>query len=465
MFMTNAKAFDDMPTAASFDTLPRSTLFGLPIVNATLDQATDDLLRGGKRLRVSFVNAHCINQMQHNTDYRAALLTADRVLPDGIGVELAARMNGQSLAANLNGTDLVPHLLRKARTMGLSVFLFGGRPGVAEDAAERLLRDMHGLRIVGTRDGFGGAADADEAIAAINASGADIVLVALGVPMQDVWLARNAHRLNARLTLGVGALLDFLANRVSRAPALVRRAKMEWVWRLAMEPRRMARRYLIGNAVFMLRETRHALRTHATTQSGTAAKRLLDLAVSGGALVLLAPLFVLVALMLKAESSGPIFFRQTRIGKDGQPFTIFKFRSMYQSSGQPSAALRAQSDRQGICFKSRNDPRVTRVGRVLRRYSIDELPQILNVLLGDMSIVGPRPALPEEVAAYPANALGRLAVKPGLTGIWQVSGRAEINFDRMVAMDLAYARSHSILLDLLLIAMTFRAVISGRGAY
>ncbi|MGL4414081.1 sugar transferase, partial [Roseinatronobacter monicus] len=155
----------------------------------------------------------------------------------------------------------------------------------------------------------------------------------------------------------------------------------------------------------------------------------------------------------------------TRIGKDGTPFTMFKFRSMYLDAEARRADLLSQSDREGICFKSRNDPRVTRVGRILRRFSIDELPQILNVLRGEMSIVGPRPALPEEVAAYPARALGRLAVTPGLTGIWQVSGRAEIGFDRMIDMDLAYARSSSVLLDMLLIAMTFRAVLSGRGAY
>lgn len=465
MQMIHPKAFDAIHAFPMPAALPKVGLFGLSVVSAEADQVADAVLSDPAPKRVGFVNAHCINLMQHDPHYRAALLTADHVLPDGIGVTLAARMNRTPLAANLNGTDFTPFLLAKAQQLDLSVFLFGGRAGVAVDAAARLVRDIPGLRIAGVRDGFEGAADTDAAIAAINASGADIVLVAMGVPLQDVWLARNASRLQARVTMGVGALFDFLANRVARSPLIVRRAKMEWVWRLAMEPRRMARRYLVGNAVFMARETRDALRNHAPRQPDAAGKRLLDLALAGGAMLALAPLFAAVALALRLESPGPVLFRQTRIGKDGTPFTIFKFRSMYMDAEARRAGLLAQSDREGICFKARHDPRITRVGRVLRRFSIDELPQILNVLRGDMAIVGPRPALPQEVAAYPARALGRLAVKPGLTGIWQVSGRAEIGFDRMIDMDLAYARSRSLLLDLVLIAMTFRAVVSGRGAY
>jgi lipopolysaccharide/colanic/teichoic acid biosynthesis glycosyltransferase len=169
--------------------------------------------------------------------------------------------------------------------------------------------------------------------------------------------------------------------------------------------------------------------------------------------------------MIKAESKGPVFFKQTRIGKNGKPFSMYKFRSMVTDAEKLRADLLATSDREGICFKSRNDPRITRVGRIMRRLSIDELPQVFNVLRGDMSIVGPRPALPCEVAAYPTRAYGRLAVKPGITGVWQVSGRAEIGFDQMIDMDLAYAASRTVLLDIILIAMTFRAVISGRGAH
>jgi lipopolysaccharide/colanic/teichoic acid biosynthesis glycosyltransferase len=144
---------------------------------------------------------------------------------------------------------------------------------------------------------------------------------------------------------------------------------------------------------------------------------------------------------------------------------MIKFRSMHTDAEERRATLLAQSDRDGVCFKSRHDPRVTRVGRLLRRASLDELPQLFNVLRGDMAMVGPRPGLPEEVAAYPARAMARLAVKPGITGIWQVSGRADVGFEQMIDMDLAYVRSRSLLLDLMLMALTVRAVVGGRGAY
>ena len=179
----------------------------------------------------------------------------------------------------------------------------------------------------------------------------------------------------------------------------------------------------------------------------------------------IAPLLILVAALIRLESRGPVLFRQVRVGRDGECFTILKFRSMHIDAEARLASLREQSDREGICFKSRHDPRVTRVGRVMRRFSIDELPQIFNVLLGDMSLVGPRPGLPREVEAYPPHARERLKARPGITGLWQVSGRADIGFEKMIDMDVAYVRSRSLLLDLLLLAMTARAVLSGRGAY
>jgi lipopolysaccharide/colanic/teichoic acid biosynthesis glycosyltransferase len=177
------------------------------------------------------------------------------------------------------------------------------------------------------------------------------------------------------------------------------------------------------------------------------------------------PLFAIIALAVRLSGPGPVFFVQTRIGRNGQPFGMIKFRSMHADAEARRAALLAQSDREGICFKVRNDPRVTRVGRVLRRLSLDELPQVFNVLRGEMSLVGPRPALPEEVRAYPARAMERLSVLPGITGVWQVSGRAEIGFDEMVQMDIAYARDGRLSRDIGILFRTFRAVVSAHGAY
>ena len=275
-------------------------------------------------------------------------------------------------------------------------------------------------------------------------------------------LHAHAHRLDAPLTLAVGALFDFLAGRVARAPKLVRRAKMEWVWRLAQAPRRLAKRYLAGNLSFLAHAGLTLLRRKSFAD---VQRRFLDVTISASALLALSPVLAVTALAIKADSRGPVLFRQTRVGKNGKTFTMFKLRSMTTDAEARRDELFASSDREGICFKSRTDPRVTRVGRFIRRASLDELPQFLNVLRGEMALVGPRPALPCEVEAYSARALRRLEVKPGITGVWQVSGRANIGFDQMVEMDLSYAASRTLLVDLFLMLRTFQAVFGGRGAY
>ncbi|UYV36404.1 WecB/TagA/CpsF family glycosyltransferase [Rhodobacteraceae bacterium D3-12] len=434
---------------------------GMTLVDASTQGAIDALLSPSCS-RACFINAHCCNVARKDTAYASAVATSGLRLPDGIGVELAAKLSGETLAQNLNGTDLIPKLLEEAARRSLSVFLLGGTAGTADAAAARLVQDIPGLRIAGTANGYADMADPSSVIANINESEADILLVAFGVPFQDVWLAENADRLNPGLLLGVGAFFDFCAGNVTRAPKLVRKARMEWGWRLLMEPRRMARRYLIGNATFLA----HAMwREKVGANQTDTLRRALDLTISSCALLLLSPIFIALAVLQKLDSSGPVFYVQSRVGKDGALFNMIKFRSMHVGAHKQHATLAATSEREGLCFKSKTDPRVTRLGRILRATSIDELPQIFNVLRGDMSIVGPRPALPSEVAAYPPRALDRLTVKPGITGVWQVAGRADIGFEKMIDMDFAYTRSRTILLDFFLIFLTFRAVITGRGAY
>lgn len=200
-------------------------------------------------------------------------------------------------------------------------------------------------------------------------------------------------------------------------------------------------------------------------QRSDLAKRALDtsLVVMGAAVVL--PVFAGIALAVKLTSKGPVFFVQQRVGRDGKTFGMIKFRSMFIDAEARRAALRDQSDRAGVCFKLKNDPRVTPLGRILRRLSLDELPQLINILRGDMSLVGPRPALPEEVAVYPSYARERLDVLPGLTGSWQVSGRADLSFSQMIDLDIAYARRANLATDLNILLRTFGAVVSGKGAY
>jgi len=195
------------------------------------------------------------------------------------------------------------------------------------------------------------------------------------------------------------------------------------------------------------------------------AQRALDVALASAILLLLLPLCALIALLIRLDSPGPVLFIQKRVGRGGREFPFFKFRSMVTDAEAQRQALLSCNERTGPVFKMRNDPRITRVGRLLRRTSLDELPQILNVLRGEMSLVGPRPALPKEVALYTPQQCRRLAVTPGLTGLWQVSGRASLSFERSIELDLFYIQHQSVWLYLRLLARTVPAVISGRGAY
>ena len=194
-------------------------------------------------------------------------------------------------------------------------------------------------------------------------------------------------------------------------------------------------------------------------------RRALDVAVSAAALVLLLPLLLVIALLIRLDSPGPILFVQTRVGKHGHPFPVFKFRSMFTNAEERLHTVLAANERTGPVFKMRQDPRITRIGRGLRRCSVDEVPQLLNVLRGEMSLVGPRPALPREVALYTKEQRVRLSVLPGLTGLWQVSGRATLSFEASGALDREYVRRQSVWLNLMILARTIPAVLTGHGAY
>ncbi|MDH7480980.1 MAG: sugar transferase [Armatimonadota bacterium] len=198
---------------------------------------------------------------------------------------------------------------------------------------------------------------------------------------------------------------------------------------------------------------------------GQIIKRCLDVVISLIMLIILAPLMLLVALAIKLESEGPIIYKQTRVGKNGREFTFYKFRSMFRDADKRLAELRHLNEADGPIFKIKNDPRITKVGRIIRKTSIDELPQLINVLKGDMSLVGPRPPLPVEVAQYTARDRQRLNVIPGITCLWQISGRSNIGFDRWVELDLEYIRNQSLWLDLKILLLTIPAVIKGTGAH
>jgi len=196
------------------------------------------------------------------------------------------------------------------------------------------------------------------------------------------------------------------------------------------------------------------------------AKRMIDIGIAGFALLVLSPLLVMTAALIKAESQGSALFSQERIGLNGIPFTMWKFRSMFTNAEAKRSVLEDQNEmHNGVTFKMKRDPRVTRIGALIRKTSIDELPQLFNVLKGDMSLVGPRPPLPSEVIEYSRDDRRRLAVPPGITCIWQISGRSDIPFKQQVELDIQYIEKQTIWFDLLVLVKTIPAVLKARGAY
>jgi exopolysaccharide biosynthesis polyprenyl glycosylphosphotransferase len=194
-------------------------------------------------------------------------------------------------------------------------------------------------------------------------------------------------------------------------------------------------------------------------------KRSIDMILATTALILLSPLMGIIAALIRLESRGPVIWTQVRIGKRAQSFTVYKFRSMYPDAENRLADLEALNEAEGPLFKIRNDPRITRVGRVIRKLSIDELPQMVNVLRGDMSIVGPRPPLPREVAQYDVWQQKRFEVLPGLTGLAQINGRSDLGFEETLRFDFYYIENWSPLLDLKIILKTIPKVLLAKGAY
>jgi exopolysaccharide biosynthesis WecB/TagA/CpsF family protein len=500
-------------SAATATAEPVVDVFGVRINAITMRQAVDKVVGWSAHGNfpamklVSFVNPDCLNKAIENREYHYSVGRSDLVLPDGSGLRIAAKLLGLPLHDNVNGTDLFPLLCEAAAEKGQSLFFFGGLPGIAEKAAAAMQQQFPELTIAGCHDGYTNRDDNEAIVNAINDSGADILLVGLGAPSQEKWLLDQRDQLNAAVALGVGGLFDYYSGHIARAPLWLREAGLEWVWRILQEPAAKWRRYVVGNPLFLWRvfmeqrarragiealrlqqalpdpsefeslervsSRQHRNRAWLATafwQLGlsfrTFAKRALDVLVSASALICLSPLLIGTMLAIRIESPGPIFFKQVRVGARGKPFSMYKFRSMFIDAEERLLELQQQNESaDGVLFKMKQDPRITRVGRLIRRFSIDELPQILNVLRGEMAIVGPRPALPGEVAQYDLTDRKRLQTKPGLTCLWQIGGRSDLSFEQQVSLDIEYLKRQDLLTDIRIIAGTVPAVISGKGAY
>ncbi len=475
------------------------SILGVKIANLTIVDSLkriDDAIDKGQPTQFAFVNPDCLNKACKDVAYISTLQSLPTVFADGIGIRIACKQLGIGLKDNINGTDLFPLMCESASRQGHSMYFLGGSPGVVDQMSEKLQARFPDLVIAGCRHGYFSDEETDDVIDEINASGADILLVAFGAPKQEIWLTTHHDSLSPSVRMGVGGLFDFYSDRISRAPRWLRDIGMEWTWRLLQEPGRMWRRYLVGNPLFLWRvrqEARVQRRVEPVTryqengvalhsavlryksryffwtlavQIGYALKRLMDIIVSMLALMVLSPLLVVTACLIKLESPGPLVFSQTRVGQYGRYFTMYKFRSMRCDAEDVKQQLMEQNEMAGgVLFKMKDDPRITRTGRFIRKFSIDELPQLWNVLNGSMSLVGPRPPVPSEVDQYSMKDRRRLDVKPGITCIWQVSGRSEITFSEQVELDVDYIESHSVLTDVKILFKTIPAVLLGKGAY
>lgn len=327
----------------------------------------------------------------------------------------------------LGGPSAVAHLAESLRGAKFSGYLPVAAyvPGNAEDVTETIAE----LPILGRQ------ADAEHILNAITTCQADAVAISAGVQLHPQTLRHLGWELASR---NVGLIM---------APALTDIAGP-----------RIHTQQVAGLPLIHV--------TTPTLEGGQrVAKRLFDVFASVLLIVLATPVMFLVALAIKMDSRGPILFRQERVGMNGQSFKMLKFRSMVVDAEDQLEKLKLQDQGNGVLFKMKNDPRVTRVGRSIRKYSLDELPQLFNVFCGSMSLVGPRPPLPREVASYERDVRRRLLVKPGLTGLWQVSGRSNLSWQDSVRLDLYYVENWSLAGDLMIILRTAQAVFRSTGAY
>jgi exopolysaccharide biosynthesis polyprenyl glycosylphosphotransferase len=372
-------------------------------------------------------------------------------------IDTARGYVGVALPVGLAGLLLSRWLLRQHLSVNrqtgksMSRLLILGGPGAVAHLAKSLrsVREAGYLPVAAYTPGshgaqiepeselpiLGSAADTQSILEAIDRSGVDAVAVSAGVQLHPQILRHLGWELAAR---NVGLIM---------APALTDIAGP-----------RIHTQQIAGLPLIHVT-------TPALEGGQRVAKRLFDLIASALLIVLTSPIMAVVCLMIKADSRGPMLFKQERVGIEGTSFSMLKFRSMATDAEDRLAGLAERNEGNGVLFKIKNDPRVTRSGGILRKYSLDELPQLFNIFAGAMSLVGPRPPLPQEVDAYEQHVRRRLLVKPGLTGLWQVSGRSNLSWQDSVRLDLYYVENWSLTGDLVIMLRTVRAVFHSTGAY
>jgi exopolysaccharide biosynthesis WecB/TagA/CpsF family protein len=467
-------------------------LMGVRFMNTTMQDAVELIkhkIQSNEKSNMYFINADTLNKTYKQVSLRHILNKTDYVLPDGSGIKMASNMVNMPLKQNINGTDMFPFLCKMAEEEKIKIFLYGAKLGVAEQMKEKILQEFPKLEIVGAINGYD--FHDNEVINMMNHSKAELVFVARGAPLQEEWIDMHSNRISASVIMGVGGLFDFYSGNIPRSPIWIREIGMEWVYRLFQEPKRMWKRYILGNPLFLsriylwdkkqkkerlqkyyetsLEERRDSFVEYASLllyRFYPIAKRMLDVFLTFIAVLVLGPLMLMVAIAIRTESKGNVLFSHARVGRDGKLFKMYKFRSMVQNAESLKKDLvKTNESKDGVIFKMKDDPRITKIGKFIRKWSIDELPQLFNVLKGDMSLVGPRPPVPSEVAEYISDDLKRLHITPGITCYWQVSGRSEIPFKQQVALDKKYIATRSMWVDIKILLATVPAVLAKKGAY
>jgi exopolysaccharide biosynthesis WecB/TagA/CpsF family protein len=513
----------------------RIRLMGIPVDALTEREVVNRIItdwRDGVGGWVVTPNLDQLRILCRRPELRAKIAEkATLMLSDGMPLVWASRFQGTPVPERVAGSQLILSLTAAAAKAGASIFFLGGNPGTGEKAATIMSDANPGLKIAGILSPPMGFERDPEAMASISeqilAAKPDLIYSCFGFPKQEMVIRELQEHLPGSWFLGLGGSLSMIAGEFRRAPGWMQRTGLEWVCRLAQEPRRLFSRYIIHDTPFALRlfgsaawgrwtgaavaaRSRLAIKLwsetpefsersdeefleqivkryaeidrghkwlrmsallkqftwNATLSAGSAAKRLIDIVGSITLLVTLSPILLALALLVKATSRGPSFFTQIRVGEQGRLFKMYKFRSMCADAELLRDGLAGYNEMaDSVTFKIKDDPRRTSIGSFMRRWSLDELPQLWNVLKGDMSLVGPRPPLPQEVEQYTLTQRRRLDAIPGLTCIWQVSGRCEIPFDQQVELDVDYIERQSISLDLMLMFQTIAAVLQRRGAY
>jgi N-acetylglucosaminyldiphosphoundecaprenol N-acetyl-beta-D-mannosaminyltransferase len=438
-----------------------------------------------------------------SAEYRAVINGADLVTPGGMPIVWMMRRLGVLNQQRVYGPTLSLHVCEAAARQGIPVGFYGGTEKAATLFAKRMQERYCGLKVTYLHSPPFRPPTVEEkkaTLAKIRLSGCLILFVGLGCPKQEQWMAEHRGKLPV-VMLGVGAAFDFVSGQKPQAYLWMQRLGLEWLFRFVTEPRRLWFRYLYHNPRFIVLalwqlvfarrfhppegavsrlpnpdgrtrpETPWAIDVHSLEQSLAGRrvqlwlKRMIDVVGATTALLLLTPAFLLTALLIRCTSPGPVIFRQGRVGFRGREFTLYKFRSMRVENDPALIRTQQVAASKGILVKGQDDPRVTAIGGILRATSFDELPQLINVLKGDMSLVGPRPLVPFMLGPYPEFACARALMRPGLTGLWQVRGRENnTSAASMMTHDLDYIRRFNLTSDFAILLDTVRAVISRKGA-